>query len=143
MDRRAFLRGAGAAGSVLSVGALSGCFGVGAEPDTEYDVGMSTRDFRPEVIEVTPGEPVVWRNTSSHAHTVTAYENALPAGAPYWASGDFASEDDARRAWRNGGGGALYQDERYQRTFEVAGEHHYVCIPHEQAGMVGAVVVEE
>jgi len=139
MHRRAYLKGAGLAGT----GALAGCFGIGATPSGEYDVGMSTRDFRPEILEVGVGETVVWRNTSTHAHTVTAYGNAIPDGAPYWASGEFESEAAARDGWANGEGGALYRGDVYERTFEVPGEHRYVCIPHEQSGMVGTVVVNE
>jgi len=140
MNRRAVLRDVGIS---LGTGALAGCFGVGAEPEGAYDVGMSTRDFRPEVIEVAAAETVLWRNTSSHAHTVTAYEEKIPAAAAYWASGGFDSESAARAAWRNGSGGALYQGDEYERTFAVPGQHHYVCVPHEASGMVGTVVVTE
>jgi len=140
MDRRGYLRAVGA----VAVAGLSGCATLFSDSESgDYDVGMSTRDFRPEVLEVDAGETVVWRNTSSHAHTVTAYENRLPEDAPYWASGGFESEAAARDAWTNRTGGALYQGDVYERTFEVPGQHHYVCIPHEPGGMVGTVVVTE
>jgi plastocyanin len=30
----------------------------------------------------------------------------------------------------------------YVHTFETAGTHEYLCVPHEAAGMVGKVIVE-
>ncbi|AWB27465.1 plastocyanin/azurin family copper-binding protein [Halococcoides cellulosivorans] len=87
MDRRGFLA-AGAA----SLAGLSGCLGVIAED--AFDVGMTSNAFVPrESIAVpdhapdwvprgvpthraTVGDPVVWENTGSRNHTVTA---ATPA----------------------------------------------------------------
>lgn len=136
MDRRTFL--AGAAGLAVA-GSVAGCSGTSASED--YDIGMTTRRFRPAEIEVEPGTTVVWRNTSSHAHTVTAYEEEIPDGTEYWASGGFDSEADARDAWRAESGGALYQGDTYSREFTEPGIHSYVCIPHEPGGMAGAVIV--
>lgn len=140
MDRRGFLRATGAA---VAVPTTAGCFGVGADPEVAYDVGMSTRAYKPETVEVSVGDTVVWQNTSGTAHTVTAYEAAIPEEASYWASGGFETEETARDAWTSGLEGALYESETYERTFAVAGEHQYFCVPHEVGGMVGTVVVTE
>ena len=140
MDRRAYLRTVGG----LSTVGLAGCSGLVAERSTgsqSYDVGMSTDAFRPARVEIAPGETVVWRNTSSHAHTVTAYEDSIPGDAAYFASGEFDNQSDAEDGWIGETKGALYQGNEYEWTFEVPGEHHYFCVPHEQAGMVGTVVV--
>jgi plastocyanin len=135
--RRRFLAAAGAA----VAGSLAGCT-VLASDGAEYDVGMTAVAFDPPTVRVAPGEEVVWRNTSSRGHTVTAYADRIPDGAAYFASGGFASEADARDAWRADLGGRIAGGETYAHTFDVPGSYAYVCIPHEQAGMVGTVLVE-
>ncbi len=142
MDRRRFLAAAGAAG-VAATGALSGCLGAQGGSATAYDVGMTATEFAPEEVTVAVGETVVWRNNSSRTHTVTAYEGALPEGAEFFATGGFEDEETAREAWWSDRGGALENGEEFTHTFEVAGTYDYVCIPHEQGGMLGTVVVEE
>lgn len=137
MKRRAYL--ATVAGASVS---LAGCSFGSAEAE-DYDVGMSAVEFRPVEAEATVGEPVVWKNTSSRGHTVTAYADGLPEGAAYFASGGYESESAARDEWRTGGGGTIAGGETYEHTFEVAGTYSYFCIPHESGGMVGEVLVRE
>jgi plastocyanin len=138
MDRRAFL--AGLAGGA-SLG-LAGCTSGGAG-GADYDVGMSASAFEPDRIEVPLGETVVWRNTNSRAHTVTAYEAGIPDGADYFASGGYGSEQAARDAFFDSFGGAMSTRDTFEHTFTVPGQYDYFCIPHEQAGMHGSVVVGE
>lgn len=38
--------------------------------------------------------------------------------------------------------GFIEADGSYSRTFDVAGEYRYFCIPHEGAGMVATLTVE-
>jgi plastocyanin len=143
MNRRAFLGALGVGAAAATAGCLAS--GSGLSED-EYDVGMSTNSFLPEVFETTVGETVVWGNTGSRAHTVTAYENAIPDGADYFASGGFDGEQAARDAYpREKGieGGKLFGSETYSHSVEVAGTYHYLCIPHEPQGMVGRIVVTE
>lgn len=147
MDRRSALAALAAGG----VGALAGCGSVlGA--DVEYDVGMSATAFVPDLLRVDVGTEVVWYNNSSRGHTVTAYDAGIPEEATYFASGGFPNETAARDAfwdWQNDpdgadqGGGMLTSEESYSHTFEVPGEYKYVCLPHEQGGMIGTIVVEE
>jgi plastocyanin len=134
MRRRRFLAVAGA-GATTS---LAGCTALGSN-DGSYDVGMTAVAFDPVEVTVSVGESVVWRNTSSRGHTVTAYGNAIPADAEFFASGDPESEAAAREEWRDD---LIDPGESYRHRFEVPGRHEYFCIPHEQAGMVGTVVVE-
>jgi plastocyanin len=141
MQRRAFLATVGSSTAGLAVG-LSGCLGVGGSPP-EYDIGMSSSRFRPQSFEVAPGATVRWLNTSSHAHTVTAYESGLPDDAAFFASGGFESTEAARRAWDDRSGGRLVEGDTFEHTFEVPGTHNYFCIPHERNGMVGEIVVTE
>lgn len=136
MDRRTFLATVG--GTAV---ALAGC--LSADATAEYDIGMSTNRFLPDAFAVAPGTTVVWKNTSSHAHTVTAYEDRIPEDAAYFASGGYDSEGAARDAWDNSRGGAIDGGRTYEYTFEQPGTYHYVCIPHERNGMVGTIRVTE
>jgi plastocyanin len=138
MERRRFLAGLGTGAAV----ALSGCAAVGSSGDDDYDVGMTAVAFRPSELTVSVGETVVWDNTSSRAHSVTAYEAGIPDDADYFASGGYDSEAAAREAWTNLEG-AITSGDTYEHTFEVPGNYDYFCIPHERGGMVGRIVVEE
>jgi hypothetical protein len=83
---------------------------------------------------------VVWENVGSIAHSVTAYEDNIPEGASYFASGGFDAEQAARSAYPDGsieGGGT------YEYTFDTEGTFDYFCIPHESAGMTGTVSVQQ
>ncbi|WP_435128665.1 plastocyanin/azurin family copper-binding protein [Halobaculum sp. D14] len=137
MDRRRFLAGAGAAASA----SLAGCLNLTPNPDG-YDVGMTAQAFMPYKVSVSVGDTVVWKNTSTRAHSVTAYGDGIPDDAEYFATGGFDTEQAARDAW-DGKRGAITTGQTYSHTFEVAGTYQYFCIPHEQAGMQGVVVVEE
>jgi plastocyanin len=136
MDRRAYL--ATAAGTGL--GLVAGCLGLGSSSG-DYDVGMTSAAYDPPQVTVSAGDTVVWKNTSSRAHTVTAYQGSYPDGAEYWATGGYESQDAAVEAWPPGGG--LDGSETYEHTFEIPGTYEYYCIPHEASGMLGTVVVEE
>ena len=142
MNRRSYLAGFAAVGSI----SLAGCSAIqttGSATQGEYDVGMASTFFRPTELTVKTGETVVWRNTGSRRHTVTAYEDQIPDEAEYFASGGFDSEQAAREGWMDGLKGRINAGATYEHTFEVPGEHHYFCIPHEPGGMTGKVVVEE
>ena len=140
MNRRAYLGGVTATASL----GLAGCLAGGTDDSGgDEDVQMSSTAFEPNRIEVPVDETVVWRNTNSRAHTVTAYESRLPEGAEYFASGDFDSEQAARDAFFDSFGGAIASQDTYEHAFTVPGQYDYFCIPHEKGGMVGTVVVTE
>jgi len=127
-------------GSALVAGS-AGCAAAGMG-GVDGDVGMTAVAFEPATITVSVGDEVVWYNNSARAHSITAYEDGIPAGAAYFATGGYDSEAAAREAW-DGMSGSITTGERYAHTFEVPGTYNYFCIPHERAGMVGKVVVEE
>lgn len=137
MDRRRFLGRIGAGVAAGASAGLAGCL------DDDYDVGMRASAYTPETVTVAVGDTVVWQNTSTRAHTVTAYEGAIPDEADYFASGGYDNEATAREAWTADFGGALESGDRYSRTFSVPGRYEYVCLPHEEGGMYATVVVEE
>ena len=143
MDRRTFLAGAASVGSL----SLAGCSAIrrsdASGVPSDYDVGMGSAFFRPAEFEVQAGETVVWANTGNRRHTVTAYEDQIPDEATYFASGGFDSEQAARDGWMDGFEGRINAGKTFEHTFEIPGEYHYFCIPHEPTGMVGKVVVTE
>lgn len=139
MNRRAFL----ATGVGAVTVATAGCGARGSERSGEYDVGMTAVAFEPATLTVAPGDTVVWKNTSSHAHTVTAYQAEIPAEADYFATGGFDSQSAAEDGWLDGTRGALYEGDTFEHTFETPGEYNYFCIPHEASGMLGFVEVTE
>jgi plastocyanin len=100
--------------------------------------------FVPETLTVSVGDTVTWENVGSIGHSVTAYEDELPEGAEYFASGGFDSEQAAKDAYAPGDtdAGDIPGGESWEYTFETAGTYEYFCIPHEQAGMVGTIEVE-
>lgn len=114
-------------------------YGAGATPAPPGAQGgrvvyMTNRArFEPAQITINVGETVEWRNMSREAHTVTADPNlaanpahvVLPQGAQPIHSGEI----------RPGG--------RYSYTFRAPGIYYYVCLPHEEMGMVGIVVVRQ
>jgi plastocyanin len=139
MNRRDVLATVGGA----AVAGLAGCTALGSQCSSEaYDVGMGDSVFEPETITVSVGDTVRWLNNSGRGHTVTAYDSDLPDGAAFFASGGFDSTAAAREGWQ-AGEGRIDVCETYEHTFETAGEFPYLCIPHEAAGMIGTVVVEE
>ena len=74
--------------------------------------------FDPPAVRVDPGTRVVWEwNGKGGAHNVVAEDGA------------FESEMVGEKGYT------------FEQTFDSAGVHRYVCVPHEAMGMRGAVVV--
>lgn len=121
--------------------ASGGCISLPAL-GADHDIGMSATAFEPATHTVSRGDRVVWKNTSSRAHTVTAYAEGIPEDAVYFASGGFDSETAARSAWEAAQRGNLHRGETYSHTFTVPGTYHYFCIPHERASMTGTITVD-
>ncbi|MFB6168007.1 MAG: plastocyanin/azurin family copper-binding protein [Haloferacaceae archaeon] len=128
--------------AALGTTVFGGCAAAGSTGGGDYDVGMTAVAFDPSAVTVSVGDEVVWRNTSTRAHSVTAYEDSIPERADYFASGGFESEAAARDAWANGLQGNVTSGNEFAHRFEVPGTYEYFCIPHERSGMVGRVVVE-
>lgn len=90
------------------------------------------RLFEPTQVTVPAGTTVLWRNTSSDMHTVTAdparaktaSNVQLPDGAE-----PFESE-------------SLSQGQTFAQQLTVPGEYRYVCRIHEESGMMGTITVE-
>lgn len=120
---------------LIGVEAASGQEGQAADQsDPAAVVEMTDRfKFDPETVTIQVGETVKWVNEpSTILHTVTAVSDKamnsesvrLPDGAEPFNSGE------------------LQPGEVFTHTFMVPGRYKYFCIPHEQADMIGEVVVE-
>jgi plastocyanin len=87
--------------------------------------------FDPATVTIKVGETVEWLNAGGVVHSVTAdpddatdaHDVSLPKGATTFDSG------------------FMPPGTMFDHTFMVPGTYHYVCIPHEKAGMVGTIVV--
>ena len=142
-SRRGLMRGV--AGAVGAGAAASAGTAVGSDVAR----GQATRTidmtdgliFDPASATIPPGTTVVWENVGSVGHSVTAYEDRIPEEAAYFASGGFESESAARDGYP--AQGDVPGGESYEHTFETVGEYEYFCIPHESAGMVASITVEE
>lgn len=135
-------------GALVVGSTLAGCSGGGGNGgDGDGGGGEETVEltddlvFDPDELTVSVGTTVVWENVGSVTHTVTAYEDEIPDGATYFASGGADSEQAARDAGTSDGG--IEGGESYEHTFETAGTYEYFCIPHEGTGMTGTVTVQE
>ncbi|MDP9351024.1 MAG: plastocyanin/azurin family copper-binding protein [Chloroflexota bacterium] len=127
ISRRMLLKAMAAVGTLGCGNWLAACGG-----EKGPVVEMKDLQYAPARLTIKAGDTVTWRNTDGIAHTVTAdpakardkESTRLPEGAEPWDSGNIA----AGQSW--------------SRTFDVAGEYTYFCIPHELAGMVASLTVE-
>ena len=128
-------RGVRAAWVALGVAALvSGC-----TRSSGAVVAMTDEElFAPGTITVGAGSTIEFRNFSDQAHTVTAYGDSLPAGASYFSTGG----DSEARARKNLSEGLIDPGDAYFLPLTVPGTYRYFCIPHENLGMTGTIVVE-
>jgi plastocyanin len=94
--------------------------------------------FDPADVTVLVNTTVRWRNAGTAWHTVSAYEDRLPEGAPYFDSSGAESETTARQPPADG---YLQPGEIFEVTFPIPGDYHYFCVPHEGAEMKGVVRV--
>ena len=101
---------------------------------------VAGRRFNPSEVTIKVGETITWVGRSDDSHTVTAYEDSLPEGAEYFASGGFSSEDEARD---DVAAGLIGDGDTYKVTFTKPGVYEYFCIPHESDGMKGTIIVEQ
>jgi len=88
--------------------------------------------FNPRGILIKRGQTIRWVNTEAgNVHTTTAYHPSfqgkplrIPEGAKPWDSG------------------YLMPGQSFSVTFDTPGVYDYFCVPHEQAGMVGRIIVD-
>jgi plastocyanin len=96
------------------------------------------RRYEPQKVTVIAGETVTWTNQSSEAHSVTAYKASVASNAEYFSSGGFDSEEEARGHVDV----LMTTGDTFSVRFDHPGTYRYFCIPHEDQGMRGTIVVE-
>ncbi|WP_312621722.1 plastocyanin/azurin family copper-binding protein [Haloarcula sp. 1CSR25-25] len=126
---------------MLAVGAtaIAGCLG-GSGPSGPTVTMTGDLRFDPADVAIDPGQQVTWVNESGVPHTTSAYGEGIPDEASYFASGGYESEQAVRQS--TSARGFLERGETYSYTFDVTGTYQYFCLPHEESGMVGRVIVE-
>lgn len=130
---QAFARGSAALGSLLIASCgLGGAAYQPAQPQATVVEMTSGLDFSPEAVTVRRGETIEWRNTSPFTHTVTAIPELASDPAHVQLPGD-AERFNADE---------IPPGQIYRRMFTVPGTYRYVCLPHEDWGMMGTIVVE-
>lgn len=122
-------------GFILVLGAWIGLLAAPARGQTNSEpaavVGMTnTLSFTPDTVRIQTGETVRWKNNSVIVHTVTA--------DPERATMELSARVPAKAAPFHSGD--LEPNATFERTFEVAGQYRYFCVPHE-AAMRGVVIV--
>jgi plastocyanin len=132
MARRTVLQ---AGGWVAGLALLGAPVGSGAASIVEIrmrgNADGSAVWFDPIGVLIGPGQTVRWINTDrGNSHTSTAYHptntghpQRIPEAAEPWNS-DY-----------------LLPDQAFELQFTVTGVYDYFCIPHEEAGMVGRIIV--
>jgi plastocyanin len=130
--------GSAPAGSTGSTSGVSGQ-SAGAQPASPQPASSQTftvqmndaNKFVPATMSVPVGSTVTWTNIGQVTHTVTfdpskairASDVSLPSGVAPWDSGNV-----------DGG-------QSYSFTFSTSGTYHYICIPHEELGMLATITV--
>ena len=137
-SRRTLLRRGGGA-LVVGTTTVAGCLG-GGGPSGPTVTMTPELTFDPVELTIDAGQQVTWTNDSGAPHTASAYENAMPEEASYFASGGYESEQAVRQS--TSARGFLERGDTYSYTFDIAGTYRYFCLPHEENGMIGRVIVE-
>lgn len=131
-ERRRLLSATGALVLYAVAAPRAGAAGAAAEVEIVMS-GTPTGSevwFRPRGLLIAPGQSVRWTNRQTgNVHTTTAYHpaNGKPLRIP-----------DGAKPWNSN---YLMPEQSFVVTFEIPGVYDYFCIPHEQAGMVGRIVV--
>ncbi len=137
MTRRRLVRGAGLTMASLGVLPLLQACGDGearVSDDGNQVIEMNDQMlFVPSSLVIRVGQTVTWRNVGSMVHTSTC--DPAIAQRP-----EHAMLPDEAERWDSG---LIRKGESWSRSFEITGEYTYFCIPHEAAGMVGSLTVEE
>lgn len=121
--------------SALVVSVVAACTSdrpTGPEDGGGVEVQLTSQlTFSPATLNISVGDTVTFKNTSSFPHSATcdpskaanASHVTLPSGAATWDSG------------------ILTAGSQFSHTFTVPGRYDYICIPHEQQGMLGTINV--
>lgn len=104
-----------------------------SQPDDETAKVAMTDDLRflPDTVRIPAGGTVEWTNGTPLPHTVTAHPERVRDPAQVELPDGAAPFDS----------GFMFTGDTFRHTFETPGVYRYVCVPHDEAGMTGVVVV--
>lgn len=109
-----------------------------ASPVAAVTVKMiSQLRFEPAEVTIKLGETVTWVNASPIPHTTTGDPDKNPVKKT---RPELAQLPPGAEGWDSG---LLNEGQSFSRTFTVAGEYTYFCIPHVLSGMLGTITVQE
>lgn len=103
------------------------------EPTEHIIELVDGNEFSPDEITISPGDTVTWVNTTDQVHTASADPDI--ANDP-----DYVSLPEGAEPWHSGN---IEPGEEYSITLDVPGEYTYFCYPHQDAGMIGMIIVED
>jgi plastocyanin len=87
--------------------------------------------FDPDTVTIPKGTTVEWQSSGTQPHTVT-FDPAKAMDKSHVVLPTAVTPFDS---------GLIDVGKSYKYTFTVAGEYHYICIPHEAMGMLGTIKV--
>ncbi|HUO83631.1 MAG TPA: plastocyanin/azurin family copper-binding protein [Thermoanaerobaculia bacterium] len=109
-------------------------FAASAQEEGGATVKMTeARTYRPASVTIRVGERVSWTNTSELVHTVTAIAGLAGNRSHVQLPPDAEPFNSGR----------IQPGASYTHAFTVPGRYVYFCIPHEDDGMIGVVVVTD
>lgn len=124
------------AAPIVALFILAGCASDGpanapAPSDVAATIEMTnTFSFSPQTLRIKTGDTVEWRNTSFMTHTVTDDPQKNPSLATV-PPGAIAFDS-----------GRIPSGQVFRQKFTTPGTYRYYCIPHDDLGMTGTIVVE-
>jgi plastocyanin len=104
-----------------------------AEPQEHVIEIVEGNQFSPEEITIAPGDTVTWVNLTDQVHTSSADPEI--ANDP-----NYVQLPDGAEPWHSGN---IEPDGEYSVTLDVPGAYVYFCYPHQDAGMIGRIIVED
>lgn len=92
--------------------------------------------FDPPQVTIKTGQTIIWENASQMPHTATCdpAQNPVEKSHP-----EYIQLPPGAEPW---GSKMLQPGDSFSYTFTVAGEYHYICIPHVMSGMRGTITVQ-
>lgn len=103
-------------GLALGVVCLLVPVGLAFAQDADVTVAMEGYSFAPTTVHITPGQTVLWINSSPLAHTVTADDDSFDSGS-------------------------VDPDGTFSQSFDSPGTYQYYCVPHGSAGLHGMAAI--
>jgi len=116
----------------LGVGLLLVALGMSVPAAAADNVDIQDNQFVPATLTVHVGDTVVWTDTGSNPHSVTADDGSFDSSPAGCGGGIIPATT-----------GCLRKGQTFSHTFNGAGTFTYRCKIHGAAGMLGAITVTE